>query len=77
MKYSLRRKKINFELKPCPFCGGEADFFEDEFFCRYSVVCTECGAETDTYGDERDAMDAWNKRVEHRDTKQQERKAYE
>ena len=29
------------------------------------------------YGDERDAMDAWNKRVEHRDTKQQERKAYE
>lgn len=55
---------MNFELKPCPFCGGEAEFFEDEFFCRYSVVCTECGAGTDTYGVERDAMDAWNRRIE-------------
>ena len=55
---------MNFELKPCPFCGGEAEFFEDEFFCRYSVVCTECGAGTDTYGVERDAMDAWNRRVQ-------------
>ena len=55
---------MNFELKPCPFCGGKAEFFEDEFFCRYSVVCTECGAGTDTYGVERDAMDAWNRRIE-------------
>lgn len=55
---------MNFELKPCPFCGGEAEFFEDEFFCRYSVVCTGCGAGTDTYGVERDAMDAWNRRIE-------------
>ena len=55
---------MNFELKPCPFCGGKAEFFEDEFFCRYSVVCTECGARTYTYCVERDAMDAWNGRIE-------------
>lgn len=55
---------MNYELKPCPFCGGKAEFFEDEFFCRYSVVCTECGAGTDTYGVERDAIDAWNRRVQ-------------
>lgn len=52
------------KLKPCPFCGGKAEFFEDEFFCRYSVVCTECGARTYTYCVERDAMDAWNGRIE-------------
>ena len=55
---------MNDELKPCPFCGGKAEFFEDEFFCRYSVVCTECGARTYTYGVEQDAMDAWNWRIE-------------
>lgn len=51
------------KLKPCPFCGGKAEFSEDEFFCRYSVVCTECGAETNTYGVEQNAIDAWNNRV--------------
>lgn len=55
---------MNYKLKPCPFCGGEAEFFEDEFFCRYSVVCTECSAGTNTYGVERDAIDAWNRRIE-------------
>ena len=55
---------MNFELKPCPFCGGEAELSEDEFFCRYSVVCTKCGAETAAYGVEQDAIDAWNNRVQ-------------
>lgn len=55
---------MNYKLKPCPFCGGKAEFFEDEFFCRYSVVCTECGARTYTYCVERDAIEAWNGRIE-------------
>lgn len=51
------------KLKPCPFCGGKAEFFEDEFFCRYSVICTECGAKTTVYCVKQDAIDAWNWRI--------------
>ena len=29
------------ELKPCPFCGGDAMFHEHE---RVGVECIECGA---------------------------------
>ena len=64
MTKKLKIRFVSDELKQCPFCGGEAELSEDEFFCRYSVACTECGAGTDAYGNERDAMDAWNKRIE-------------
>lgn len=40
------------------------NFSKTNFFCRYSVVCTECGEGINTYGVERDAVDAWNNRVE-------------
>ena len=30
------------ELKPCPFCGGEAEFNSDEF--GEGVCCKSCGA---------------------------------
>ena len=30
------------ELKPCPFCGGEAEFNSDEF--GECVCCKSCGA---------------------------------
>lgn len=63
------------KLKPCPFCGGEAEY---ERFASprnfYSVRCTSCGCRTDGYRDNRtestDAenktrqADIWNRRVE-------------
>ena len=67
------------ELRPCPFCGGEAcvgvgrlitsDFGSDAY--AY-VTCGECGASTDeVYGDKADeseivkqAVAAWNRRAE-------------
>lgn len=40
------------ELKPCPFCGGEAKFVDalrhwagNETSRYFSVVCTNCGAQ--------------------------------
>lgn len=58
------------ELKPCPFCGGEAKL-ENESPARVSFVkCKDCGARTYKYriafdhaSDER-AIKAWNMRAE-------------
>ena len=55
---------MSIDLKPCPFCGGEAKFFEDKDYQIYSVTCTECDAGTNAYGIEQDAIIAWNSRVE-------------
>lgn len=44
------------ELKPCPFCGGEAEVtHEIDGFC--TVECVKCGALVD-------GIDAWNTRAE-------------
>lgn len=62
-------------LKPCPFCGGEAevnviDYDETDLDMdsTWWVQCRECGALTDEYsgGDEAEAaaIKAWNKRAE-------------
>lgn len=61
------------ELKPCPFCGGEAEPFKDACFCaedgtmyeiKWFVGCTDCPAlvsgETEV-----DAIAAWNRRVDN------------
>ena len=59
------------ELKPCPFCGGEA--LLEEFIVRKGfeacVVCTGClvTMPTSTYDESekaaRKAIEAWNRRV--------------
>lgn len=48
------------ELKPCPFCGGEArDGKDGEYFL---VRCTHCGAEQ--FSDiRRVAVSSWNRRA--------------
>jgi Lar family restriction alleviation protein len=60
-------------LKPCPFCGGEADFLTENFGAKVWVVCTDCGVQTlkeDTNlivfgkGGKDRAIEAWNRREE-------------
>jgi Lar family restriction alleviation protein len=54
------------ELKPCPFCGGEAeqtDFVRQTTCCDYSeFVCKTCGASVSTL-DSPHGRDAWNQRA--------------
>lgn len=55
------------ELRPCPFCGGEATLSEDDG--GYLVDCGVCGAAVGYFGrglpDARGAaVAAWNRRAE-------------
>ena len=47
------------KLKPCPFCGGEADTIWRHGY--WSVLCYKCHAETSGFHEE-DAVKAWNRR---------------
>lgn len=56
------------ELKPCPFCGGEAAIreYSNGFNIWFRVRCDSCGVAQDGirngYGKEQ-AVEAWNRRV--------------
>lgn len=52
------------ELKPCPFCGGEAETSRGlhRYDC-WGVWCPECKVRTDLYLSEREAAEAWNRRA--------------
>lgn len=55
------------QLKPCPFCGGEADLCNTAVQTKsgrklWSVECTECGVILDRESRE-DALKVWNNRV--------------
>lgn len=70
-------KMSNIELKPCPFCGGEAYYrtpthLKGTAFDVVAVECKQCGAspyavevyEFDTAENKRKAIaDFWNRRV--------------
>lgn len=49
------------ELKPCPFCGGEAKVIESKGL--YWVACMKCCASADVIDDRDKAIEAWNRRV--------------
>lgn len=58
------------ELKPCPFCGGEARVIPQPNYtdnrCKYFVTCTNCGIETPrTARTGEKAIEAWNRRVDN------------
>ena len=50
------------ELKPCPFCGGEARRYEGKHD-GYSVCCTKCSTKIYGYFSKAGAARAWNRRV--------------
>lgn len=57
------------ELKPCPFCGGEAKVkaYSNGYNIWFRVMCDDCGVAQDGirngyYGEEQ-AIEAWNRRV--------------
>ena len=62
----------HIELKPCPFCGGEAGMVTTVInqTSQAYVKCKKCDAKTLTYGDHDhdgsyvfSACEAWNRRV--------------
>lgn len=60
---------MNIELKPCPFCGSDAQMiseYETIVGKRYKVVCPVCMASVNTGCAQTDkqAARAWNRREE-------------
>ena len=60
------------ELRPCPFCGGEAEVIPHMYFSlalngwkpeRYGVVCKDCNTSGNQFfRGEQQAIEAWNRR---------------
>lgn len=54
------------ELKPCPFCGGEAETGKTVFGLRAGLIfvfCKKCYASSLDYKTEKEAIKVWNRRV--------------
>ena len=54
-------------LKPCPFCGGKADFATDNNKA-WAIVCQSCiarvgGRSFPDYAEKQEMADKWNRRV--------------
>ena len=60
---------MEIELKPCPFCGGEADVICHKFKAMddsdtYEVRCRRCYSRTQPfYPSQEWAAKSWNRRV--------------
>lgn len=52
------------ELKPCPFCGGEVELFENNnaILGRWYIFCPKCGIETGLYIKPEYIVEKWNRR---------------
>lgn len=55
-----------YELKPCPFCGGETKIrtYSSMGLIAFFVRCNDCAAESTCYDTKEEAVAAWNKRAE-------------
>jgi Lar family restriction alleviation protein len=58
------------DLKPCPFCGGEAsDGLDDDRECWY-VECLKCRATFESKNSAQRAIVGWNNRVRQKSIRQ-------
>ena len=70
MRFLEDKNMAEIELKPCPFCSGEAVLINTTAFgksCK-SVVCIKCKATVNNFGGDRQeerATEAWNRRAEN------------
>lgn len=60
------------ELKPCPFCGGEAKIYKtkttsltDTLIPCYFVFCKQCCCQTQYSKTENEAISKWNRRTDN------------
>ena len=52
------------KLKPCPFCGGVAELYDEDGEELYFVgKCTQCEAQTIGSEDKKEAINQWNGRA--------------
>ena len=56
---------MSSELKPCPFCGGEAKLYDA--YGPYIVECGNCRAANGRFPYEKKAIEHWNTRHDHRE----------
>lgn len=58
---------MEYELKPCPFCGGEARIISDIYVGKleHLAACRYCKASSWTYESKEEAIEAWNNRKEN------------
>ena len=56
------------ELKPCPFCGGEAEVAKGFLYGKvtgYSAYCKKCGCESKVFATKQNAENFWNRRADN------------
>ena len=55
------------ELKPCPFCGGEAilETLEGNSPEAYYVYCPKCNFESGLYSEPDFIVEKWNRRADN------------
>lgn len=52
------------KIKPCPFCGGDANITGEDYFWG---ICLDCGAEGPPHETKTTATESWNRRVKDED----------
>jgi Lar family restriction alleviation protein len=60
----MTKKDKEVELKPCPFCGGEAEISEGTNR-SWEVTCLNCGVGTYEIQEYSDTVACWNTRPDY------------